>query len=129
MLGVLETYRWPGNIRELQNVVRRMCVLAPGTIIKMSDVPVELMRDEASATLPTLLAAPETGGMTFGEAKRRYLSRFEEAYLRGVLDCYGGNVSRAAEAAEVDRKTFYRLMRKHQLHAASYRDISHLEAR
>jgi DNA-binding NtrC family response regulator len=123
VIGVLESYRWPGNVRELQNVVRRMGVMAAGTIITLGDVPEELLHDTASGTsaTPRALVTPDTGGMTFGEAKRRYLSLFEAAYLRGVLDCHGGNVSRAAEAAEVDRKTFYRLMRKHQLQAASFR--------
>ena len=49
------------------------------------------------------------------EARKRYLGRFESIYLRNQLIRFKGNVSQAAEAADVDRKTFYRLLRKHNL--------------
>jgi transcriptional regulator of acetoin/glycerol metabolism len=55
------------------------------------------------------------------EAKRRYVNLFEAAYVCGILNRYEGNISRAAEAADVDRKTFYRLLRKHRVQPQGFR--------
>lgn len=57
----------------------------------------------------------------YGSEEERHVNLFEAAYLRRVLDRCIGNISRAAEAADVDRKTFYRLLRKHQLQPEVFR--------
>jgi two-component system response regulator GlrR len=46
---------------------------------------------------------------------------FEATYLRGTLDRHAGNVCKAAEAARLDRKTFYRLLRKHRMEPEQFR--------
>ena len=122
VLHFFQLYPWPGNIRELQNVVRRMCIVAEGSLITMRDLPEELLPAESDEV--SRLAANsgmESSKLTFMEAKRRCLKLFEAAYAERVLNRCAGNVSRAAEAADVDRKTFYRLLRKHQLEPEVYR--------
>jgi DNA-binding NtrC family response regulator len=118
---VFESYPWPGNVRELQNVVRRMCVLAEGSVITMCDLPEELLPQGEQPLSPATPAATESCELTFMEAKKRHVNLFETAYMRGMLDRYARNVSRAAEAADVDRKTFYRLLRKHHLRSPELR--------
>jgi DNA-binding NtrC family response regulator len=122
VLHFFQLYPWPGNIRELQNVVRRMCIVAEGSLITMRDLPEELLPSESEG-VPRLAAnsGMESSKLTFMEAKRRCLKLFEAAYAERVLNRCAGNVSRAAEAADVDRKTFYRLLRKHQLEPEVYR--------
>jgi DNA-binding NtrC family response regulator len=117
VLRAFELYSWPGNVRELQNVVRRMCVMVDGPTITMREVPAELLStpDDASAVFAETAAGIESGKLAFSAAKSQYLNLFEESYLRSALDRHAGNVSRAAEAAQVDRKTFYRLLRKHRM--------------
>jgi DNA-binding NtrC family response regulator len=63
----------------------------------------------------------ESWKLSFMEAKRHFLNLFEAAYAQRVLNRCAGNVSRAAEAADVDRKTLYRLLRKHHLEPQLYR--------
>ncbi len=125
VLRVLESYPWPGNVRELQNIVRRMCVLAEGSVITTRDLPAELLPNGEQLSFPATPAPIKSCELTFMEAKRRYVNLFEAAYMRGILERYTGNVSRAAEAADVDRKTFYRLLRKHhvQPHAFPAQDL------
>lgn len=121
VLRVLESYPWPGNVRELQNVVQRLGALAEGSVITMRDLPEELLPKEELLLSPATPATIESCELTFIEAKRQCVNLFEAAYVRGALDHYAGNVSRAAEAAEVDRKTFYRLLRKHHLQPYTFR--------
>jgi DNA-binding NtrC family response regulator len=121
VLHVLEAHSWPGNVRELENVVRRMCILAEGSIITVRDLPAELGSNSMFAPVLQTGKSPESGGFGFMIARRHYLNEFGAAYLRRALDHSAGNVSRAAGAAEVDRKTFYRLLRKHHLVPQAFR--------
>jgi DNA-binding NtrC family response regulator len=122
VLRFFEGCPWPGNIRELQNVVRRMSVLSEKVVITTGDLPKEMLSSDRERSLSPASATPvEPSGMSFLEAKRQYLGRFEAAYLRSILDRHTGNISRAAAAAEIDRKTFYRLLRKHNMQPLGFR--------
>jgi len=95
----LLAYRWPGNVRELRNVVERYAVFGDSASLfeAVEEPPV---RDEDLATL------------TYHEAKKRVLDRFEEAYLPRVLERANGVVTRAAELAGVARPSFYRMLER-----------------
>ena len=56
-----------------------------------------------------------TAGLPLGEARERWLTVLEGNYLRDLLDRHDGNISAAAKAAGIDRKTFHRLVTKHQI--------------
>jgi DNA-binding NtrC family response regulator len=118
-MAALERYRWPGNVRELQNVVERACALAEGECITSRDLPDHVLGGEASVRAPdsvTAVAMPEArADLTLGEAKERWMAVLEASYLRQVLARHDGNVSAAAKAAGIDRKTFHRLINKHSL--------------
>ena len=51
-MGILQSYQWPGNIRELRNLVESMVVLAPGKVIRPEDIPDEVRRGRGSSLLP-----------------------------------------------------------------------------
>jgi len=103
----LEAYHWPGNVRQLRNVVERVVALGDGGPITISSLPSELQ-----TALPTGkgfsngLSDPST--LTYAEAKEEALLAFRAWYLDGLIDAHGGNVSRAARAAGVNRRTVYR---------------------
>jgi two-component system response regulator GlrR len=95
---LLATTDWPGNIRELQNVVRQNCALASTPII-----PAELVQQAlggAQGKLPS-----------FDEAR----DEFTRSYLSQILQITGGNVSQAARLAKRNRTDFYKLLGRHQL--------------
>ena len=95
---LLATTDWPGNIRELQNVVRQNCALASTPII-----PAELVQQAlggAQGKLPS-----------FDEAR----DDFTRSYLSQILQITGGNVSQAARLAKRNRTDFYKLLGRHQL--------------
>ena len=120
-LAALETYAWPGNVRELQNVVERAFALADGDLVRRRDLPDYVLAREslrtaapagAGGTDPRLAS---TEGLSLTEARERWLTVLEGDYLRDILDRHDGNVSAAAKAAGIDRKTFHRLVTKHQI--------------
>jgi len=116
-LAALEAYPWPGNVRELQNVIERACALTDGPTIRPRDLPEYVVRAERPAPAPGAAPGPlpATAGLTLQEARARWLETLESAYLRDLLDRHGGNVSAAAKAAGIDRKTFHRLIGKYRL--------------
>jgi two-component system response regulator HydG len=108
VVQIFERYTWPGNIRELQNVVEHACALADGDMIAMKDLPEQF----ASGNLRLArLRSTTFAGSTYKEAKERWLMEFEAAFANEMMQRYGGNLSRAAEAAGVDRKTFRKLLK------------------
>jgi DNA-binding NtrC family response regulator len=120
-MAALEAYAWPGNVRELQNVVERACALAESDTITRRDLPHHLLGGpaavsgvkETSPAIPAQLAG--TTGLGLKDAKDRWMAVLEASYLRELLDRHDGNISAAAKAAGIDRKTFHRLVNKHKI--------------
>jgi DNA-binding NtrC family response regulator len=114
-LAALRSYAWPGNVRELQNVIEHAVVLAqPGDTIAGDDLPI-VWSDQ-----PTPPGAPNfSAGFDFAEeyhvARDRVLADFEKGYIIYLVNRAGGNMSKAARMAGVDRTTLYRLIEKHDL--------------
>jgi two-component system, NtrC family, response regulator AtoC len=107
----LERYRWPGNVRELRNLARRLIALNEDGRLKLSDLP-ETMRvhrlpEHDGGTLRWLAAADgELPG--YETARELALHEFQAVYVRRLLARHGNNVTRAARAAGVSRRTFHR---------------------
>ena len=113
-MAALEAYRWPGNVRELQNVIERACALVEGDVIGRHDLPEHVLAP-AAADVPAGGAFAEEGKLPLKDAKERWMKVLEAKYLRDLLDRHEGNISAAAKAAGIDRKTFHRLVNKYQI--------------
>jgi DNA-binding NtrC family response regulator len=113
-IGFLRSRAWRGNVRELQNVIEHVAVLAePDQVIQPHDIPIY---DDAT-DWPSEAAAP-AGIMdeAYHTAKDRVVAQFEREYLGRLVSRAGGNMSKAARLASIDRTTLYRLMDKHEFH-------------
>jgi two-component system response regulator GlrR len=95
---LLATTDWPGNIRQLHNVVRQNVALSQAPII-----PVELVQQSLGISHGKL--------PSFDEAR----DEFTRSYLSQILQITGGNVSQAARLAKRNRTDFYKLLARHQL--------------
>jgi two-component system response regulator GlrR len=95
---LLATSDWPGNVRQLQNVVRQNVAVSQTPII-----PVELVQQSIGGTQGKL--------PSFDEAR----DEFTRSYLSQILQITGGNVSQAARLAKRNRTDFYKLLGRHQL--------------
>ncbi len=106
-LEALATAAWPGNVRQLFNVVEQSCALTSTPLIPLSLVQ-------------RALRVPAMDALTYAEAKQR----FERNYLVQLLKLTDGNVADAARIAERNRTEFYRLLQKHDLTPAMFRSES-----
>jgi DNA-binding NtrC family response regulator len=95
--------RWPGNIRQLKNVMERLSALHPGGVLGPADLAEDSLPEEAAGSLSML---------PWKDAREQYLASFELSYAQAVLARCDGNVSAAAREAGVDRKTFYALLKR-----------------
>jgi len=96
---------WPGNIRQLQNVVEQSVALSTGSLINATLVSSALR--EKTVQLPS-----------FQEAR----DQFERDYLANLLKMTAGNVSQAARIAQRNRTEFYKLLNRHHLNAEAFRE-------
>ena len=109
-MAFLRARPWRGNVRELQNVLEHLAVLAePNQVVRPADLPLAEMNDGARATTAPHLVLDEG----YHVAKDRLLTQFEREYLTALVRRAGGNMSRAARLASIDRTTLYRLLEKY----------------
>ncbi len=114
VLEVFRAWHWPGNVRELANVIQRALPFTEGDLITLDALPEALQRTRAAP--PRAQAAPPAGAlhqMPFKDAKEQLIQAFEREYLVDLIERYNGNISRAARAADMDRKSIARLLKKH----------------
>jgi DNA-binding NtrC family response regulator len=102
VMGVLMNYEFPGNVRELENIIERGVALANGTSIELAHLPEDLKELEIR---------------TFRKKEGRLPSLEEQeiAYIKWVLRETGGNKTLAAQALGIDRVSLWRKMKKHGL--------------
>ncbi|MBI4545076.1 MAG: sigma-54-dependent Fis family transcriptional regulator [Gemmatimonadetes bacterium] len=100
----LEHYPWPGNVRELKNLAQRLVVLDEDGRVTRADLP-ESLRDPPGGAAA---AAPGAPPADYEAGRTQALHAFRARYLRELLELHGGNVSSAARAAGVSRRTLHR---------------------
>ena len=103
-LKALATAPWPGNVRQLFNVVEQVCALSTSPLIPL-------------ALVQRALRVPTVEVQTYAQAKQR----FERDYLVGLLKLTDGNVADAARLADRNRTEFYRLLQKHELTPGTFK--------
>jgi two-component system NtrC family response regulator len=102
-LGSMETYAWPGNIRELENKIQRAILLTEGSLIQPQDLGFDAK--------PQGMEAARAEVKTLKEAR----DRVEKEMVMSVLSKHGGNIAKAAEELAISRPTLYDIMKRHGL--------------
>ncbi len=112
---VLKNYHWPGNVRELNNVIRRAVAMTQAHTLGLDDLPDELITASGRGT------GSEGEAVGFFAERAAQTARFERQYLHDLLSRHLGDVTAAAREARLPRGTLYRLLKGHDLDAASFR--------
>jgi two-component system, NtrC family, response regulator GlrR len=107
-------YNWPGNVRELEHVIERVVVLCTQKTIQEDQITFSNQNDQVS-------------GLSFQEMKANVISQFESTYIQNILIAYKGNISKAARAAQKERRTFWELVRKHKINVEKFKDSNFSE--
>ena len=130
----LINHSWPGNIRELENVIERTVLFSEGPMIRLSELPPELLAaradragdkgdSRASGTRPAVLVAPDEmalapagvageGVSSLKEAVKAETERVERELIQRALDETGGNVTQAARKLKISRKSLQTKMKE-----------------
>lgn len=106
-----DKYSWPGNIRELENLIYREYLLADGLTINIAPLaPTTVERRRGfDRRLPNFIC------LNFTEAKNHAIAKFEQYYLAEALARAHGNVTKAASSVGKDRRAFGKLLKKHRM--------------
>lgn len=104
-------YHWPGNVRELENIVGRAVLVCEEEFIQSSHI---ILHGVAAKEVHEPLSV----------VKARKISEFERRYIENLLAAYEGNITKAAQAAQKERRTFWGLIRKHKIDVEKFRPVS-----
>lgn len=110
-IATMQTYDWPGNVRQLRNVIERLLILATGD----ADIAVtaDMLPMEMGATTPQLLRAGGAGSseVVMSLPLREARELFERDYLIAQIDRFGGNISRTASFIGMERSALHRKLK------------------
>jgi two-component system, NtrC family, response regulator AtoC len=109
---LMKRYAWPGNIRELRNVIERICIMQSGPLLLPEHLPQEIkgMAEHGAAGIE-----PALRGLLPGAGLEEAVARYEQALISDALAQAGGNVQQTAQILKIPRGTLRYKMEKYQL--------------
>lgn len=109
-LRKLLQYHWPGNVRELEGVILRAVITSSSPELQSTDIDLPIHDEQKNISHYS----------SFQEAKSIAINDFERAYLTIILTAHQGNITQAAKIAGKERRSFQRLLQKHNLHRNTF---------
>ncbi|WP_372915404.1 sigma-54-dependent transcriptional regulator [Sandarakinorhabdus sp.] len=107
-LAALQTYDWPGNVRQLRNVIERTMIMAPTT--SMGQLDIDMLPSEVTAE-PARLVPGQAVRSIMGTPLREAREAFEREYLRAQIRRFSGNISRTAAFIGMERSALHRKLK------------------
>jgi transcriptional regulator with GAF, ATPase, and Fis domain len=117
VLEAFQCYHWPGNIRELQNLVERAFILETANCLTPESFPAELFENEVSS----VLHVPLTTGMTIADVRKKTLDNIERQYLKELLLYNKGRINLSAQTAGVSPRQIHKLMKKYEINKNDFK--------
>jgi len=116
VIAALQNYYWPGNIRELENLMERAYILETSQVLTPENFPTELFEFDASAAL-----LPIDTYMPLAEARQIAVETFERQYLKDLFSRTKGKVNLAAKEAGISTRQLNKLMIKHNIRKEAFK--------
>jgi DNA-binding NtrC family response regulator len=120
-MSLIESYSWPGNVREMRNIIERIAILCDQSLIEPQHLPPEIQQTPALPTVSQIPASWEEFKRFKQQARDAAVLDLERRFLTQALRQSDGNVSRAAEIVGMQRTNFHALMRRCDLSIEDYR--------
>ena len=117
-MALLVAHRWPGNVRELRSAVERAAIVEEGRLIRADSLPPDIQG--RGGTAGRAGSEPVTE-MTYREVVDTARDDATRRYLEALLTKHRGNVTNAAAQAGLERESFHRLLRRHDVRAEGFR--------
>ena len=116
VLNALYDYHWPGNIRELENLIERAYIIEMSPILRKKSFPIELFTQK-----PAMDSRLINTSMTLERARRNVIEKFEREYLAELLSEHGGRINRTAAAAGIGERQLHKLMKKYGIQKEDFK--------
>ena len=110
-------YPWPGNIREMENLIERAYILESSPLLTPESFPNELFEQEVHST-----PVPVDTTKSLAEVRREGFDNLERQYLKELLASHKGRINQTAEAAGITSRQLHKLMTKHGLRKEDYKE-------
>jgi len=111
-LALLQAHQWPGNIRELENLMERVLLFADGPLIKARDLPEPMYRPAGGTGPAGAEAPPPPGEGGLKDIVKQKAAEVEKDYIVKALEETAGNVTRAAKLLQISRKSLQTKMKE-----------------
>jgi DNA-binding NtrC family response regulator len=118
VLEALSRYSWPGNIRELENLIERAYILERSDQLTPESFPNELFESDANLVL---IASSED--LTLSRARQHGIEDIERNYLKSVLTRHKGKIAESAEFAGISTRQLNKLMNKYGIRKEDFKDL------
>jgi DNA-binding NtrC family response regulator len=116
-MHALMSHEYPGNVRELENIIERGIIFCTSEELGSEDLFIESEFESVCPDLNNLAA-----DMSFKDAKERMIQKFHNQYICKLLEKSNGNISRAAEIAGIQRQYLHRLMKEVDIDADNFKE-------
>jgi DNA-binding NtrC family response regulator len=116
VVKALQEYSWPGNIRELENVIERAYILETTSTLRAENFPQELFGDINN---PAEIAMDIT--LPLAEVRRQSLEHIERQYLKELMSKHLGRINQAAEAAGITTRQLHKLLSKYRIRKEEFK--------
>jgi DNA-binding NtrC family response regulator len=127
VMNVLKSYTWPGNIRELENIIQQLVVMSTSSVISLKDIQITSKGPLSKETITGYINTAKENIInqseieTFNMAKKKVNDLFEKSYLTQLLAVYKGDMVRASKTAGKSRTAFWNLLKKQNLSPKQFR--------
>lgn len=115
LMGLFLNSDWNGNVRELENIIKKAVVMAPGDEVKVSDIGWDIASKQKDFSFK------KEDDLLYRKAKQQVLQDFNINYITKALQKSGGNVTRAARLCGLERQSLQQIMKKCNIKSAKFR--------
>lgn len=116
VLRAFQQYPWPGNIRELENLLERAYILEGSSVLTLKSFPREILEPNAFSAGWVADQVP-----TLATVRQKELADLERRYLKEILGRYRGRINEAAHAAGISTRQLHKLMTKYAVHKEDFK--------